>query len=91
MIGTSVCCYGGHTWLRTIAPFYPIVMALTVVGTANHWILDCVVGVCVVITGWYLNWIMLGFRGIEEWTYWLARTEKPRDPDATVRESRLED
>jgi hypothetical protein len=84
LIGASVCLLGKQMWLRCIAPCYPIIMGLTVIGTANHWVLDCVAGVFVVLIGWLLNWIMLGFRPVEEWGFWLIRTEKPKDADTTV-------
>lgn len=91
LIGTSVCCFGKQMLLRCIAPFYPIVMGLTVIGTANHWILDCVAGVLVVLTGWLVNWILLGLRPVEEWAFWLVRTEKPKDGEMMVRKPDLED
>jgi hypothetical protein len=78
-------------WLRCIALFYPIIMGLTVIGTANHWTLDCIVGVLVVLTGWFVNWILLGLRPVEEWGFWLTRTEKPKDGEMMVRKPDLED
>lgn len=91
LIGVSVCCLGKQAWLRCIAPLYPIVMGLTVVGTANHWILDCVAGVFVVLTGWYVNWILLGLRLVEEWGFWLVKAEKPKTSKLRVRKPDLGD
>ncbi|KAJ7766477.1 PAP2 superfamily-domain-containing protein [Mycena maculata] len=79
LLGMSVALWGRHTWLRVLAPLYPIIMALTVVATANHWILDCVVGVCVVAAGLYFNRVLLLLQPFEEWLFWILRAERPRD------------
>ena len=79
LIGASVAVWGRHMPLRVLAPLYPAVMGFVVVATANHWILDCVAGTLVAYTGWHINWILLALRPLEEWLFWLLRTEKPRD------------
>jgi hypothetical protein len=79
LVGISIALWGRHTFLRSIAPFYPMTMLLVVLATANHWVLDCVAGVMVVATGLSLNWIMLVLRPIEEWVFWALRSEKPRE------------
>lgn len=77
LIGSSVAVFGRHTLLRVVAPLYPTVMLLVVLATANHWVLDCVAGVLVVGLGYTINPVLLVFKPIEEWLFWLVRTEKP--------------
>lgn len=91
LTGVAVCVFGRHTWLRVLAPLYPIIMFLTVIATANHWVLDCVAGLLVVIVGWNLNWIMLGLRPIEEWGFWAVGMEKLRNELAPRRKELSED
>jgi hypothetical protein len=79
LIGISLALYGNHWPIRIVAPLYPVVMFLVVLGTANHWVLGCVVGVLVVGLGWKVNWVLLGLRPIEEWVFWLCRVQKPLD------------
>lgn len=79
LLGMSVALWGRHAWLRVLAPLYPVIMALAVVATANHWVLDCVAGVCVVAAGLYFNRTLLLLRPFEEWLFWLCRAERPRD------------
>ena len=76
LIGISLSVYG-HLLVRLLAPLYPVAMFFVVLGTANHWVLDCVVGVLVVAVGWKVNWVLLGLRPIEEWVFWLCRVQKP--------------
>jgi hypothetical protein len=91
LIGISVCCFGKQKWMRAIALLYPTIMGVTVIGTANHWIMDCLAGVLVIIVGWFLNWILLGLRPIEEWGFWLVRTKKPEEGDMRTLEPRSGD
>ena len=65
--------------MKILAPLYPVAMFFVVLGTANHWVLDCVVGVVVVAVGWKANWLPLGLRLVEEWVFWLCRVQKPAD------------
>ncbi|CZR56861.1 uncharacterized protein PAC_06750 [Phialocephala subalpina] len=79
LIGCSIAMWGRHAWLRALGYLYPGIMAIVVISTANHWVLDCVAGAMVVGLGWLLNWVVLVFRPAEEWLFWLLRAEKPRD------------
>jgi hypothetical protein len=79
LIGLSLVVCGKHLLVRIIAPLYPVAMFFAVLGTANHWVLDCVVGVLVVGVGWEVNWVLLGLRPVEEWLFWLCRVQKPVD------------
>jgi len=79
LLGISTAVYGKHLLLRVVAPLYPLVMGAVVVGTANHWVLDCVVGVLVVWAGWRINWVLLVLRPLEEWVFWAVRLKKPEN------------
>lgn len=54
-----------------------MIMGAVVVATANHRVLDCVVGLLVVWMGWKINWALLGLRPLEEWVFWALRIKKP--------------
>ena len=85
LIGLSTAVWGLQTPLRAISVLYPMVMLLTVIATANHWVLDCFAGVMVVLLGLCSNWLLLGLRPIEEWTFWVLRTEKPLELPAKIK------
>jgi PAP2 superfamily protein len=44
-----------RTWIRVLAVLYPIGTTLVVIGTANHYLLDAVAGVAVMIVGIWLT------------------------------------
>jgi hypothetical protein len=45
-------------WLRISAVLYVVVTTLVVVATANHWILDAIVGAAITAAVWLaFNWI----------------------------------
>lgn len=81
LIGFSVykLAPASHGLLRKLALIYPPLMFVVVVTTANHWTLDCIVGFCVVLTGYHLNWVWNYLLVVEAWVYCLFRTEKPAD------------
>ncbi|KAK1991938.1 integral membrane protein [Colletotrichum falcatum] len=51
----SICRFSPHRPLRLVAPLWPAAMFFTIVATANHFILDAVVGAVVVVLGWRFN------------------------------------
>ncbi|KAL4977978.1 PAP2 superfamily-domain-containing protein [Aspergillus desertorum] len=69
--------FSPHWYLRTIAPVWPMLMAFTIVATANHFILDAVVGGCVVLVAYRFNHVMLGLLPVERVLFRLLRLEKP--------------
>ncbi|RAL12787.1 phosphatase PAP2 family protein [Aspergillus homomorphus CBS 101889] len=69
--------FSPHWYLRAIAPLWPMMMGLTIVATANHFILDAVVGACVVLTAFRFNHIMLNLLPVERAVFRLLRLEKP--------------
>ncbi|KAJ7109066.1 PAP2 superfamily-domain-containing protein [Mycena crocata] len=79
LLGVSVALWGRHTWLRVVAPVYPMLMAITVVATANHWVLDCLVGACVVAAGAYFNRVLLYLRPLANWFFYVCRVERLGD------------
>ncbi|KAL4926028.1 phosphatase PAP2 family protein [Aspergillus undulatus] len=69
--------FSPHWYLRAVALLWPLLMAFTIVATANHFILDAVVGACVVLLAWRLNYLMLGLLPVERGLFRLVRLEKP--------------
>ncbi|KAF2103163.1 hypothetical protein NA57DRAFT_63817 [Rhizodiscina lignyota] len=78
LIGYSLLRHSPHRLVRLLAPLWPLAMLITIVGTANHFVLDAVVGAMVVALGWRMNELMLSFRPMEEWMFWALRTERPK-------------
>lgn len=79
LIAFCLLRYSPHLFLRIIAVLWPIMMGLTVVATANHFILDGIVGTAVIATAFYFNRAMLVLLPIERGLFRLLRLEKPRD------------
>jgi hypothetical protein len=71
--------YSPHGFLRVVAPLWPVVMGVTVVATANHFVLDMVVGVVVIASAYYLNRVLLVLLPVERVLFRLIGLEKPRD------------
>jgi len=76
LIAFCLLKYSPHVLLRVVAPLWPMVMGLTVVATANHFILDAVVGVVVIATAYRLNRVMLVLLPLERVLFRAARLEK---------------
>ncbi|KAF2089043.1 integral membrane protein [Saccharata proteae CBS 121410] len=76
-LAVCLCRFSPHRVVRYLAWLWPIAMLLTIVATANHFLMDAVVGALIPVIGWRLNKCMLWLRPIEEWGFWLLRTEKP--------------
>lgn len=81
LISYSLTRWSPHTWIRLIAPLWPVVMLFTIIATANHFFLDACVGGLVTVAAFACSDVMLIFRPIEEWVFWMARTEKPESAD----------
>lgn len=56
-------------------------MLLTILATANHFVLDAIMGAVIPVLSWKINEILLLFRALEEWCFWLCRTERPIPKD----------
>ncbi|OOQ83900.1 integral membrane protein [Penicillium brasilianum] len=70
--------FSPHVFLRVVAMLWPILMGWTVIATANHFVLDMVVGVVVVLVAYWLNRVMLIPLPVERALFRLMRLEKPR-------------
>ncbi|KAJ5495558.1 hypothetical protein N7539_000674 [Penicillium diatomitis] len=77
-VASCLVAFSPHTVLRSVAPIWPVMMGLTVVATANHFVLDMVVGVAVVASAYGLNRAMLILVPIERIILRILRLEKPR-------------
>ncbi|WVQ77536.1 hypothetical protein IAR50_007222 [Cryptococcus sp. DSM 104548] len=79
VIGLSLFLYSPHRFIRSIALFYPLLILLVIMATANHYILDAVGGFFVTVLAYRVNRVMLNLRPLEEWFFWVLRTERPMD------------
>jgi len=57
--------------------FYPALILLAIIATANHFILDAVAGSMVCGVAWWGNDVMLNLLAIEDWFLWVVRIHKP--------------
>lgn len=69
--------FSPHWYLRAVAPVWPALMGFTIIATANHFVLDAVVGACVVLVAWRFNEVMLRLVPVERGLFRLVRLEKP--------------
>ncbi|KAK8252634.1 integral membrane protein [Phyllosticta capitalensis] len=69
--------FSPHRVLRFLAPLWPAAMLLTILATANHFVLDALVGAVVPALGWRWNRLWLVLEPAENWLFWVLRTEKP--------------
>lgn len=60
-----------------IGTLYPSIILVAIIATANHFILDAVVGSIVVAVAFRGNDILLNLLAIEDWFLWLVRIHKP--------------
>jgi hypothetical protein len=77
LVGVSLFSFAPHRAVRALAPLWPAAMLLTIVATANHYFLDACVGMLIPIVAYRFNRVLLNLRALEEWGFWLCRTEKP--------------
>jgi hypothetical protein len=56
-------------------------MILTILATANHFLLDAIVGAFIPVLAWRISEIFLVLRPLEELMFGLARTMKPLSAD----------
>jgi hypothetical protein len=71
------------SWKRllcmALGVFYPSLILLAILATANHFILDAVAGAVVCGIAWVGNGILLNLLAVEDWFLWLVRIHKPDD------------
>lgn len=56
---------------------YPFIILVCIVATANHFILDAVLGAMVCGVAWWGNDVMLNLLVLEDWFLLLVRIHKP--------------
>ena len=56
---------------------YPAVILVAIVATANHFVLDAVVGAVVCGVAWRGNGVLLNLLPVEDWFLWCVRVYKP--------------
>lgn len=54
-LSVSIIRFSPHRFMRLIAPLWPMAMLLTIVATANHFLMDAAIGAMVPYLGWKLN------------------------------------
>ncbi|WWC73802.1 uncharacterized protein I206_107774 [Kwoniella pini CBS 10737] len=79
VIGFSLFIYSPHRPIRAISLFYPLLILLVIMATANHYDLDAAGGFIVTVVAHRINRLVLNLRPIEEWLFWLLRCERPID------------
>lgn len=57
--------------------FYPTLILVVIIATANHFILDAVAGSIVCALAWWGNDVLLNFLVLEDWFLWIVRIHKP--------------
>lgn len=67
--------FSPHVVLRLLGVFWPFFMGVTVVATANHFLVDMVVGVVVISVAYWLNWAMLVLMPLQRGLFRLCRVE----------------
>lgn len=65
-LAVSIVHFSPHRFLRVVAPLWPIAMLLTIVATANHFLMDAAIGAVVPFLGWKLNRIVLVLKPIQD-------------------------
>lgn len=59
-VGIGLWRLVSRNWLRAVAVCYPLLMVLAVIGTGNHYVLDCLAGAALAAGAWYLTPRYLG-------------------------------
>ncbi|KAL1969118.1 hypothetical protein VTN77DRAFT_372 [Rasamsonia byssochlamydoides] len=80
-VGYCFYKFSPHAILRSLAPLWPVMMGLSIIATANHYVLDLIVGVGVLCTAYRFNRAILVLLPVEEFLFRLTRLEKPDDID----------
>lgn len=81
LIAYALVMWAPHRPVRSMAPLWPVAMFVTVIATANHFVLDAVAGAFVVLLGWKMNEIVLVLRPAEEWLFWAVGAERPESAE----------
>jgi PAP2 superfamily protein len=60
--GVILVMLGTQRWVRVAGVIYPTLTVLVIFATANHYILDAVVGIAIVMTTMALSWLCYRYR-----------------------------
>ncbi|KAI1344253.1 integral membrane protein [Xylariaceae sp. FL0016] len=63
--------------LLVVGIFYPALILLAIISTANHYFLDALAGAAVVIIAFCSNRFLLNFLPLEDYLLWALKLEKP--------------
>jgi hypothetical protein len=77
--GVALYLYSPNKIIRTIALFYPVLILLVIMATANHYLLDAVGGFFVTVLAYKINTVLLNLRPLEEWGFFICGVDKPID------------
>ncbi len=58
--GIAIVMCARRTWVRVLGALYPMGTLLVIVGTANHFVLDAVGGLLIVLVGFGMQWLLSG-------------------------------
>jgi hypothetical protein len=56
--GIAIFVCARRSWVRWLGLMYPVATLLVIVGTANHYIIDAVGGVVVILIGFGVQWLL---------------------------------
>ncbi|KAK6215778.1 integral membrane protein [Colletotrichum tabaci] len=79
-----ICRFSPHRPLRLVAPLWPAAMLFTIVATANHFILDAVVGAMVPIIGWRFNRAILVLLPLQNWVLERLGLKAPEEEESPI-------
>ncbi|KAL7794246.1 PAP2 superfamily domain-containing protein [Trichoderma ceciliae] len=67
----AVCLtrFSPHTIVRVLAPLWPMAMFVTIIATANHFVLDVLAGALVPLLGWRWNRGILVLKPLQGWVF----------------------
>ncbi|KAJ4015048.1 hypothetical protein NW752_006504 [Fusarium irregulare] len=64
-----ICKFSPHRFMRLLAPLWPTAMLITIVATANHFLMDAFIGALVPLLGWRMNEIILILKPIQDFVF----------------------
>jgi membrane-associated phospholipid phosphatase len=73
--GVVIAVLASRWWMKALGLLHPLLTALSIVATANHWVLDAAGGAVVVAAGFGLTYLLSGPRAATA-----ATTERERTP-----------
>ncbi|KAH6896600.1 PAP2 superfamily-domain-containing protein [Thelonectria olida] len=61
--------FSPHKVMRILAPLWPAAMLITIVATANHFLMDAMIGAMVPFLGWRINQVVLILKPLQDWVF----------------------